>query len=496
MLSFPDAALVQHDPALPGLALLFDPLALLAALRLRAPDNRSLRSVQSLQIAYIRYKPRTSCLIGYRAVAYGNAPRIMENEQTEKTDEAVVLCAVAHCPDADDKLQKATKKSVVEAVPKRVALEQGVVVSFFPDDRALPSLTHLVDRQTRVALLKKLLPQYPDLWNATPRVLAYKPARRCVLRLRNEEHPEKSVVLRFYTKSGFEASRGKARRFSSGGNLRFPQAVAKSTRHAALVMEWLPGLPLNRVLESSGESPDAACLAMEKVGAAWAQLHTRSGGRLPLRTRESEARALLAAARGAGAVWPPLARRATKLARLLSVRLNAQSFAPRAMHGDFYASQVLLPKNQSEPIVLLDLDEAACGDPALDLGNFVAHLELDVLRGLLPAQNAKDFCAALLTGYNRVAKNDAFAFGDISVATAVGLMRLTPEPFRTHQPQWPEQIEAILARIESLLESSTTDGLATSRKASSTPPIVKSSTRFDDLGAATSDGAMPFLVQA
>ena len=495
MLLSSDAPLVQHDSALPGLALLFDPSALLAALRLRAPVPELLHSIQSLQIAYIRYKPPTSCIVSYRAVSNGDAPHLKSSDSIQTADASIVLCAVAYSPEATEKLRKASEKPSVEAVPPRVALEQGIVVSFFPDDRDLKSLAHLADEQTRIALLRELLPQHPALWHATPRVLAYKPARRCVLQLQDEQ-ARRGVVLRFYEKTEFEKVRKKASLVAPGALLRLPQLLEKSTRHAVLALEWLPGHPLNRVLEAAGETLGGACEAqIEQVGAALAQLHAQEGEGLLLRTRETEARALLAAASGVSAVCPHLARRATALAHRLSAQLNERPFAPCTIHGDFYAPQVLLPQSKNEPVALLDLDEVSCGDPALDIGNFVAHLERAVLRGALSAPCATQCREALLTGYNRATQHN-ISLPDVILTTATGLMRLAPEPFRTHQPQWPDQIETILARVELLLEESTVTRLLTGNKSFQTPAATESSTRFDDSQELEIDSTMPFLAQA
>jgi aminoglycoside phosphotransferase (APT) family kinase protein len=44
---------------------------------------------------------------------------------------------------------------------------------------------------------------------------------------------------------------------------------------------------------------------------------------------------------------------------------------PRGIHRDFHPGQVLI---DGERLYLLDLDLYAAGDPALDVGNFLAHV--------------------------------------------------------------------------------------------------------------------------
>nr|HMQ55578.1 aminoglycoside phosphotransferase family protein [Anaerolineae bacterium] len=62
MLSPADAALVQRDPHLPGLALLLDPAAMLETLQRQVEPVQ----IEAMQPTYLRYKPGTSCLAAYR----------------------------------------------------------------------------------------------------------------------------------------------------------------------------------------------------------------------------------------------------------------------------------------------------------------------------------------------------------------------------------------------------------------------------------------------
>ena len=68
VLSPADADLVRRDSALPGLATLLDPEAFLATLRQAMPAVGGVAA----SITYVRYKPGTSCLVGYRI--QGDAP--------------------------------------------------------------------------------------------------------------------------------------------------------------------------------------------------------------------------------------------------------------------------------------------------------------------------------------------------------------------------------------------------------------------------------------
>jgi Ser/Thr protein kinase RdoA (MazF antagonist) len=73
------------------------------------------------------------------------------------------------------------------------------------------------------------------------------------------------------------------------------------------------------------------------------------------------------------------------------------------IHRDFYHDQVLLDGNR---LYLLDLDLYCMGDPALDVGNFIAHLQEQSLR-LRDDANALDNIVQTLAGhYQQLASHD------------------------------------------------------------------------------------------
>lgn len=86
-------------------------------------------------------------------------------------------------------------------------------------------------------------------------------------------------------------------------------------------------------------------------------------------------------------------------------------------HRDFYDKQVLLAKGRA---TLIDFDTYCMADPALDLGNFLAHLELARLQSLMPADGLRD---AFLDGYCRT--TDVLP-GDVRMSAyeAASLLRL------------------------------------------------------------------------
>ena len=451
MLSPGDTQLVARDRAIPGLATLLDPEGFAEAVRRHVPDI----GTGTPTLSYLRYKPGMNCLAAYRFEG-GAAP--------------LDLYAKAHAHDGNVKLRKGARRELLGVVGAgRVLLaEHAIVVRIFPNDHALKALARLADVDARRRLFARVVPGHPDARNGALRTLCYKPERRYVGRL--ETDAGALVALKFYTNEAFPRAHASASAFVSRGTLRVARAVGASERRGVLALEWLAGCSLESVLRDRAEDQriDAT---LEHVGAALAELHRQDPQEpqepeeprhaeepqrprgpqqptlLPVRTLDAEVEALRALSAAVAALCPRLAQAAAALGRRLAAALAECAGAVRAVHGDFYAKQVLLAGDR---VGILDLDEAAWGDPAADLGLFIAHLERDAIEGRrLPGGGVERAAAALLAGYEREA---GYRFGrELAVRTAVGLMHLAPEPFRYHQPDWPERTEEILCWADAIL---------------------------------------------
>lgn len=468
-----DTELARRDPLLPGLATLLDPGAFLAMLRAQAPGAR----LEAAQITYLRYKPATSCVVGYRL----HGP-----------DLSVDAYAKAFRRDAAEKFRKAAlrPRAAGPLGPGRLLLDREMLeVCFFPNDDKLPSLARLGDPEGRKRLLRRVFHDRPDLWDAAVEALRYNPERRFVGKVVADGQP--AAVLKFSSPAGFEAARAGARAFRSQGPLRLARRIAFSRRHNVLGFEWLRGRGLRDALIEG----DAGAAELRRVGEALAALHAQQSHRIPTRTADDELDALLEAAASVAWVCPPLAARALDLAHRIGADLGGLPGAPRPIHGDFHAKQVLLLE---EGVAFVDLDEAVRGDPAADLGNFAAHLEIHALRGHLRRDLVEPLGGALLGGYASAAP--APEPGRVGVHTAAGLLKLAPFPFRHREPDWVARTEALLRRAEELLAQAEPLLAARAREPAAAPlaPLAPPAPRAsveDPLGASR-DPAMPFLARA
>ena len=327
---------------------------------------------------------------------------------------------------------------------RRVALPgEAVTVALFPEDAKLGTLGHLFEADARTRLLRDLLPGRPDLRAGPVGTLAYKPQRRYVGRLLGPDGP---LVLKVCAAKDYAATVATARALGSRGLLGIPRVLGCSDQHRVLAFEWLAGERLSDLVvqrgRTGGEPPrDAAALA----GAALAALHAQPADGLPRLARAEEARQLCARAAELAHTYPPLAERAAVLAHRLAARLRDAPTAEHAIHGDFYAKQVLLDGRR---VGIIDLDQAARGDPAFDLGRFIAHVGRAALRDRLPARHVVGVTRAFLEGYQAATGRPAPERVGLYVAIALFLM--LRDPFRYHEPGWPEQTAAILARAEAI----------------------------------------------
>ena len=422
MLSPPEADLVRRDGVLPGLATVLDPDALLAALAPALPAA----DVRAASVRYVRYKPHTNCLVAYRLDVAGAESQTMD------------IHAKVHRLDAPEKLGKARQRAPVPGrlgVGRIVLEDRGLVVWAFPNDLRLRTVRRLTDRHARARLLRRLVPDRPELWAGTLETLRYKPERRYVARLETASGAQ--AVLKVHAAPRYDRAAAGAAAFRSCPPLRVPRLLGRGDAEGIVALEWLTG----RLLAAALADGAVALATVTAVGAALGELHSQRCSSLPTIEPGMEAAGLLDLAADLAFLCPDLARAAQDLAGRLAARLREPSPARCPIHGDFYAEQVLL---DDAGVAIFDLDRAALGDPAADLGTFIAHLEREALHGGLPADRVPALREALLEGYRTVTRRPPPP--GVDFYTAVGLFRIAPEPFRGREPDWPERIAAVLAR--------------------------------------------------
>lgn len=473
MLSSYDEQIVRRDAHVPGLRLLFDPSAFLATLQGRCPDLRATRA----QPWYVRYKPGTSCLAAF-TVETARGPVEMYGKAYQQEDRPKLEKALAAIN--NEKLARPP------SLPTPVVFEEAAtIVRFFPDDGEITAMADLANPVELAELLGKVMPEHFDCAGCTARRLAYKPERRFVAQLIAGDGTPRAV-LKLCSPGAFARMSRNAKVIESGRVLRVGRRLGRSERHSALAMEWIEG----DLLADQLSRDNFDLQRVRAVGEALAELHEHPTEKLSRAdSRQAEAEKLGAIANAVAHAHPRAADRVQSLAARVAEWLLKQPTVERAIHGDFYAEQILLQNGAT--VALLDLDEVRCGDPAVDLANFAAHLERHALTGRFNVHQVQPVMSALRKGYADA--GGLAADEELGMYTALCLLRLTPQPFRTRQLDWPRQIEALLERVEALCEAAPnapSDVIGKGTRWRSSDVVVA------DHESPANDPAIPFLRRA
>ena len=417
-----DLALCVRNPSLPGMAELLDEERLLNRTRALFPEF----DASAACIRYLRYKPHTSCLVAF---------------ELQQPDGSVQAYAKAFPKHATDKYSKSIAKGEMQNV--RFAADIATVFHLFPSDPKLEFLRRIVDGAQRKDALAKMMPECPGIWDGEFHTLHYKPERRHVSLIRADEA---AIVLKLYDKHDYNTALNNATIFDSGDLLRIPKRLGKSQRYHLVASEWLAGTALDAALVEPGLESSRAF----DVGVALAELHRQTSVTLPRVNPNAEMRRFVALASYLEAIQPHVGPQAHALANALAGRLACPAPSLGPIHNDFYAKQVLL---LSDGVALIDFDEAALGDPAADLGLFLAHLELDALTSGTLKNRIPLIREALLAGYRAATTSSDAVLRRVDVYVAKGLLTLSPHPFRYRFDRWPEQTKALLKLAEHYLRS-------------------------------------------
>jgi len=426
MLHPQDAKVAAADLELPALSAILDDEAALALFAEHLPDLQP----TTARCTYLRYKPHTSCLAAFTL-------------GTNKGNQTFHL--TAHQISAVEKLTKNNRTSQSHDVrgPSPLILpELAVVISPFPCDKELPSLERITTIAGRRQLISKLSSEEDkDLISAEWTPLRYKPERRFVARL--DGNNQAKAVLKFHSKKVYAQSRRAAKSLGSLTGINTARPIGHSDRNQAILLRWLPGESLASFISNAHLPTDV----MHEVGRLLSRLHTQQASKLPPRTAQQEAQEICRSAEDLTILLPPIKELLSEVSKKCTKQLSLLLPIAVPIHGDCHPQQFIV---HQKDVAIIDLDSATLGHPASDLGNFLAHLEREVLQNQMQRSLCDQFTEELIVGYSE--KTTAVNLSDIQTYLAAGLLRLAHEPFRYRQPNWPRQTEQLVERANSILK--------------------------------------------
>ncbi len=411
------AAPLVQDSALPGLSLL-----------LSRADLAERLCLDDLQLTYLRYKPGTSCLAGFVGscgpqqlpfAARVTSPRDWRRRRT------------VH-------LQSVTRRFGRRRFGLPLVIDDAqLTVAPFPFDASLRAVARLMDEGSRERLLQRVFSSQDRFEHPRVLCLAHKPQRRFVAQVAFERGS--SAVLKFYTRDGFQRAQAVSRALRNADVPGLPRQIGRSRRHGILALDWVPGCDLS----DSIDTPAHVALA----AAALARLHRSSCEGLPRDAWQTAAADATDLAAFVGGLVPDVASMAARLAEQVGQVLQNTADHHCLVHGDFNPTQVIVGR---EAVSFIDMDRATTGDPAADIGSFLARLEYARLAGQLSEAHCGRIAEDLLSEYQQHAPAE-FRPTRVDAQTGVALFRLAADPFRCQTPDWPARTANLLQRAEQLL---------------------------------------------
>ena len=389
------AAVIARDTPLPGLASALD--THLVAAHLGVQEN-------AVQLDYIRYKPQTNCLARF-AVQHPDVRYVYT-----KTFAQSGLVKIRNA---------STKTSIGCQAP--VEFQPHCLLYRFPSDARLNSLSKLIGNNSWIAERFGLFATASAM-----DILAYKPERRCVLKVNSAEG---TYILKLFAARGFDDAYNAAR-FTKNLSIPLPKLVKKSRRHRALLYECIEG-PTLRDEVVAGRGTHGCTVAGEILAA----LHGSSLGTAAFVVPATANHGLLA--------WllPAAEQDVQFIVASANAAIHKTSTTRVTLHGDFYDKQLILTDNESA--VLVDMDDCGIGDHRIDLATFIAHLE-----GVDP-DSAGPSIEAFLSSYATHSSNSLSA---LPAYVALATLQLAHHGFRRGLHQWAAHTSAAIQRAQRWLE--------------------------------------------
>jgi len=282
-------------------------------------------------------------------------------------------------------------------------------------DRRLPGLAPLLAR--------------PDA-----RLLAHRAERRAVVRLDGPGAPRYAKVVRRERTQALAAVAHAARNLAAGA-FEVPLVVDTEPDAGVITFAAVPGVTLHELLAT-----DEAIASMPLVGEALRALQAASPPPAAVHGAPEEAGVLRSSIERLEPYSPDLCVRVRAAAPSVLARLAAtpaDGWVPA--HRDLHDKQLLL--DAAGRVGMLDFDNLARGDPALDLANLLVHLELREEQGLCSRGWTAEAASGLLEGYGPVEalRPSIEAYGDAT--------RLRLACLYAFRPRWTGISTALLHRI-------------------------------------------------
>lgn len=431
---------IIHDDGLAGLAVMLGHDT--AADKISAALARQSLKLITSEIRYVRYKPATSCIIGY----------LLKYIRTE-TGEEIRSYAYVKCYDKNNHANAAAKlERPVDTERMCSVVLKSIDSILYPvwADKELEGIELAFTPRKLARPLREGLAEFPDQqWRLSDKklkaeIVRYKPERRAVVRLntrvKNKETGEKiplTVYARCYaddrsTKIGPLMTTLSKRGRELEAPVVVPLPISYLPEKKTLLVRSVAGKQLANCLDAS----DAVDL-MNKTGAALRWLHSVEYENLDRVSSYEALCELGATAESLKRIMPSEIDSIEEIKTAIIKKLaHVTASQTGLMHGDFYSDQVLIG-SVDQPIALIDFDRAGYGNQIIDLANFCADLRLQRVWHSLG--NSEQLEQAFVTGYY-ASEQETTLPDKFETLVAAQMLKQVVAPFRSWDSNWQEKI--------------------------------------------------------
>ena len=395
--------LTHVDPDLPGMNIVLDT---------NAVGQRT--QCDGVRIVDVRYKPGTNCLVTYIAGdgSYLHAKTFRKSEW----------------PARSEKLRRSS-------LPVLLTNDTCTAFFRFPADAEIPALQKFASDPGRFVesvcfrnIRKNPLSGFE--------VLAYKPARRCTLKLLFKD--DSPAVLKLYTATEFERALRTARaldRLKADS----PRRLGRSNRNRAILFQWIEGRSLDLgVLPATEIGP-----TIEMICGYLRRIHAQGPPAGQTLTIPSEG--ALANLEFIEETIPALSGQIRRVAARLADYTETGN--ETLVHGDCHEEQFILSDNG---VRACDFDECGYADPMADFANLVSKLEYRTVAGEIDA----DRFATIADGVMEFVKRGGYgpdAALRLRRRRAISLASLLAKPFRSANRNWRDLTAKLLNAVDASL---------------------------------------------
>lgn len=223
----------------------------------------------------------------------------------------------------------------------------------------------------------------------------------------------------------------------AGDKVRFPKPMGYLSQPKLTLQEKIAGERLGSLIGTPCFS-DVLGTTAEYIG----HFHQ---ARIPLpamRTVKDEVSTLMRWSNMVCGVSPDLARRVKPLRDEIAAQIEARLEPQCPIHADFHHTNVFA---DGRTVHLLDLEEMAYGDPAVDIGRFMASFRIPSLRATGSLDGIRHELNVFLERYQTVSPID---LSRVHLFEAATLFTSAAAAFRLQRPAWQEEILMLLDEIE------------------------------------------------